>query len=248
MPNLPPDQDPSQDHGDDDELELEPVDPEILAHQRRRANERSEKAFGQAAVDDLLRDEETAELTLDTGDWRQFRFGTRHLLIATGVLALMMTIGRSQNACMILFVLGVITVGAGWIWVTVLERRRSAELARRREELLTGVARDQRAAARGPDAGGTTAERPVTQPGWRFDFRFSIRELLISISVASVLLAVLRWVSKETLTLSLGILALLGLVVSALGFEPPRAVVLGWWVLLVLYLLFGFISAVTAAA
>ena len=42
----------------------------------------------------------------------------------------------------------------------------------------------------------------------------------------------------------LGFVALVGLVVHALGFEPPDIVVLGWWLILVLYVLLSIAAAV----
>jgi hypothetical protein len=42
----------------------------------------------------------------------------------------------------------------------------------------------------------------------------------------------------------LGFIALFGLVVHALGLEPPGVVVLGWWLILALYVLLSIAVAV----
>ena len=42
----------------------------------------------------------------------------------------------------------------------------------------------------------------------------------------------------------LGFVALFGLVIHALGVEPPDVVVLGWWMILVLYVLLSIAVAV----
>ena len=42
----------------------------------------------------------------------------------------------------------------------------------------------------------------------------------------------------------LGFTALVGLVIHALGFEPPQFIVLGWWMILVLYVLLSIVTVV----
>ena len=46
------------------------------------------------------------------------------------------------------------------------------------------------------------------------------------------------------MTITLGAVALVGLAVQTFGlFDPPPAVVFGWWMLLVLYLALGLLAA-----
>jgi len=42
------------------------------------------------------------------------------------------------------------------------------------------------------------------------------------------------------------LVALSGLVLNAVGFDPPRIVVLGWWLLLMLYLFVGVWAALSS--
>ena len=52
----------------------------------------------------------------------------------------------------------------------------------------------------------------------------------------------------EVVSMVFGALALAGLAAHAAGFDPPRLVVLGWWLSLVIYLAVGFYQLVVAAA
>ena len=45
-----------------------------------------------------------------------------------------------------------------------------------------------------------------------------------------------------------GLIALAGLVVNAAGVDPPRIVVLGWWLSLVIYIAVGFVQLAWGAA
>jgi hypothetical protein len=62
-------------------------------------------------------------------------------------------------------------------------------------------------------------------------------------TAAAVVLGVLALIGPDKMALALGIVALLGLVVQTAGLDPPRMIVLGWWILLVLYLAVGVIAA-----
>jgi hypothetical protein len=45
----------------------------------------------------------------------------------------------------------------------------------------------------------------------------------------------------------LGMIALIGLVVHAIGWDPPEMVVLGWWIVLILYIVLSLGAALSAA-
>jgi hypothetical protein len=219
---------------DEGELELEPVDPEILAIERQRAQHRTEAAVGRIDVDELYGDaSHHSDLGVDLSGLRQFRFTTRHLLILTAVLAIVLSLYIRLRACMSLFVLGVVAVAGGWIWVWRQERQRDIERARRREEFFSGALPSPTSLE--------AAEAALEPPARRFDvhFGFSLRELLITMTVAAVAVGLLRWLGPEVLALVLGVVAVVGLVVHFAGFEPPGLVVLGWWLLLVIYLAVG---------
>ena len=81
-----------------------------------------------------------------------------------------------------------------------------------------------------------------------FRIRFSLRELLMLMTAAAVMLGMVRLLGGPEATASvLGIIALFGLGVYACGYEPPQNVVLGWWFILVMYVLLRIFTAVWRA-
>lgn len=246
--------DPTPPHDDDeldDELELEPLDPEILKHQKERTKRKSREAEDaidiNAAYDDLDNDEDP----IDLEQLKKFRFTTRHLLIVTALLALVMTMYIKMHGCMGLFVSGCIALGAGWWFVLREENRRLEKIAAAREEIA------QRLAARRAveDGKPVPTSAPKIDPkefeklnaDWQreneaqpaFRFAFSMKELMITFTVAAVILGISSILVSSNVALLLGLVALAGLLVQAFGVEMPPLVVLGWWLLLVLYIILG---------
>ena len=71
---------------------------------------------------------------------------------------------------------------------------------------------------------------------------------MITVTASAILLAVVTTLGPQTAGLLLGFIALAGLASHATGFEPPRIVVLGWWCVLVFYVLLSFLTLVGAIA
>ena len=64
-------------------------------------------------------------------------------------------------------------------------------------------------------------------------------------TVAAIVLGMMRLLGGPAVTASvLGLVSLLGLVVLAVGFEPPQIVVLGWWFIVLLYVVVSIFAAV----
>ena len=77
-----------------------------------------------------------------------------------------------------------------------------------------------------------------------FKFQFSLRQVLITMAVAAVMLASLSIFGAKALTIALGVVALAGIAIQTFGlFDPPPIVVLGWWILLLMYLGLGLMTA-----
>ena len=236
---------------DDGELELEPLDPEIVAIERQRGQQQVEKAVAKVDVDELYGDTAShSDLSVDWESWKQFRFTTRHLLMGTGLLAVCLALAQWLSACTAIVVVGVTALASGWFWVIRLESRQDAERARRREEFVAAAGKPGQPAAASPASSPTegmasaTAEVLPPRPRFDFKFAFSMQELLVTTTVAAVVMGLLMWFEPERLAVVLGLLALGGLIVNAIGFDPPRVVVLTWWLLMVFYLVVGAIAAV----
>jgi hypothetical protein len=80
---------------DDVELELEPVDAEILAAAKRRAEETVVAASRAIDIDEIYRDAEPggdAPLPTDLFKNIRYQFQVKHLLIATAVIAVLLAV------------------------------------------------------------------------------------------------------------------------------------------------------------
>lgn len=242
---------PNDDDELDDDLELEPIDPAIIKHQKERTKRKTREAEDaidiNAAYDDLDGDEDP----IDLEQLKKFRFTTRHLLIVTALLAIVMTMRERLGNCMGLFISGCIALGSGWWFVLREEKRRLEKIAAMREEFSERIAA-QRAAE---DGKPVPSSAPKIDPkefeqlnaDWQreneaqpaFRFAFSMKELMITFTVAAVILGISSILGPGNVALLLGLVALAGLLVQAFGVEMPPLVVLGWWLLLVLYILLG---------
>jgi hypothetical protein len=172
---------------------------------------------------------------------KQFRFTTRHLLILTAVLAIVLTLFTLLTPFKAIAVLAFVSLAGGWFYASQLERRQDAERARRRAEFF----RDGDKLAELADA-SLAAES--SQPRFDFKFAFSMKELFITMTVASIAVGIFTITGEpEVVSMIFGALALAGLIAHAMGAEPPRMVVLGWWLSLVIYLGVGLFQLMRAA-
>ena len=217
---------------DDDELELEPVDPAILAHERARAASKTDDAFKKVEFDEIYEDP-GADPLIDVDALRQFRFQIKHLLMLTAGLALVMTLFQLvANPCSGVAILMVVFLVAGWSYVIRRERLLRERKERMRAEFEAGRMPSDVALPALPDE--------VTPPVRDFYFQFSTKQLLLTLTGAALAMGLLTLIpNKGTVALILGVIAIVGLIVHAVGFEPPAIVVLAWWLLLVCYLALG---------
>jgi hypothetical protein len=120
---------------DDFELELEPVDPEILELQRNRAQQKTDEVINKTTFEELHQNKpDDYDYDVDFSKLKEFRFTTRHLILVTTVVAIGLALWFSVSGCTALFVMGVSGVAAGWFFVFRAERQRAAELALEREK------------------------------------------------------------------------------------------------------------------
>ncbi len=234
----------------DDELELEPIDPEIFTHQQKHIERQSREAEASVDIDQLHRAAEKSE-PLDLEELENFRFTTRHLLIVTALLSIVLTLCEITGYCTGLFLSVVLAIAGGYYFVHHREQRHAKEMDRRRREL------EQQFAARRAGEEGKPLENSMgtisvdADAAWgaanreasTLRFSFSLKEFSGAFTVAAVVLALLSWITPGQLALMLGLTALLGLIVHGVGYDPPRVIILGWWLLLVLYLILGLWAA-----
>lgn len=253
---------PPQPPEDDDELELEPVDPEILAHRQERAQHAVDSAVKKIDVDELYEPHSNySDLELDLSGLKSFRFTTRTLLLITAILAISMTVYLTWGGCMMIFAGMLTAIAAGFFWTSKQDRQNELERIRRREEFLAN--KDKQAAGAPAAASASKPASPFDpetptpaaiepepaekRPFFDVKFAFSMKELFITMTAVAVSLALLRWITPEYIAMLLGFVALSGLIANASGYEPPRLVVLGWWLLMVFYLAIGLFAAANPA-
>jgi Flp pilus assembly protein TadB len=221
------------------------VDPEILAHERKQAEEKTRQAEAAFDIDEVYREEEHADpFSLD--DLRAFRFTTRHLLIVTALLAVVLTAIR-EGKCFGGFLVGIVALAAGWFFVLNKEKRE-----RQRRQQLREEKKQRIAAARGEAETVDYVPAEIVEPEPSlvpaFKFSFSMKEMLGAFTVAAVTFGLMSIFGNPTnVALFLGAIALLGLIVHQIGFDPPPVVVLGWWLLLVLYIVLSVWAAFSPA-
>jgi hypothetical protein len=236
---------PHDEDDDDFELELEPVDPEILETERRRGQRKTDEAVAKVDIEEIIREkvgDEYGDYYINWNWLREFRFTTRHLLILTAVLAIAMALLMGLDGCSGMFVIGLLALGAGWFAVMRQERRLEAERKRIREGFYASRGAGGAAEAVGAAPSGAPQSRFAVK------FSYSMKELLIAMTVASVVLGLMFTFGPEAMAMTLGLIALVGLVAQAVGFDPPRIVVLGWWLLMVFYIIVGVITAISASS
>jgi hypothetical protein len=245
---------------DDFELELEPVDPEIIAHAQARGQHVVESAVKKIDVDELYEGHSNySDLELDLSGLKSFRFTTRTLLLITAILAIGMTVKLVLGGCMVIFLGMLAAIAFGWYSVSKQDRQKELERARRREEFFANKGQPAAGAAAATVGSpskpaspfdpqlaapaAAEAEPAEKRPFFDVKFAFSMQELFITMTAAAVAMGLSMLMPREYLAMILGLIALGGLVTNASGYEPPRLVVLGWWLLMVFYLAVGLFAA-----
>lgn len=242
---------PDKDSPDEDfELELEGVDPEILEHQRLRAERQVRETEARAARQELYEQSEQVE-PISWDEFSQFRFTTRHLLITTAALSVVMAL-RNLMGCNGIFFSALGLLGFGWWYVLRREKRAAQARERLRQELEARVA----AAGHGGEEPSPLLAHVGSQADEQLEdwfshrpalsFSFSLKQVLTVMAIACVLLTIARLLGPDQAALALGGVAVGGLVIHFLGADPPPIIVFGWWVLLVLYVLMSLWAMVFA--
>jgi hypothetical protein len=249
------------------EYEVEPPDPDVLTAEERHAERMAGVVKKAIDIDEIYRDLENSR---DTEILRQivesvhFQFQVKHLLIVTALAAIVLTLAKFDllvHSFIWVVMVGVIGVTLYLQWEerkrqAEADRRRQAIYAQRRAELKMAnaaspavrVDASAKPAAAGPEIEEFEAVRQrAARRGFRF--RFSLWQLLVVITGAAILLGLANLLGGAQYAASLlGMLALVGLVIHALGYEPPDIVAFSWWVLLLVYIVFSILTAVWVAA
>ena len=254
------------DEDDGQDYQLEPPDAEVLAAEERRAKEAIDATKAAIDIDAIYREADRAHGDEILEQWVRdfhFRFQVKHLLIGTAVLAIILTLAKLRILGTMLVILVMLSVAGVYLYLQWQEKKRRDEADRRREALYarrrahhkktTGAASEDDAAGFDPEAGKAPAPLPnEVDEAWqeamrreKFRFRFSLRQLLATMVVAALVMGIVHFMgSPANAAIMLGVVALAGLVIHAVGVEPPGILVLGWWLVLVMYVVVSIVAAV----
>ncbi len=254
----------SDDGDDDSDYELEPPDADVLAAQERRTKEAIEATRTSIDIEEIYREESRDRGGEILQEWTRnlsFRFQVKHLLIGTALLAIGLTLWRWGILGTTLVILTMLSIAGVYLYLQWQEKKQRDEAERRRHEMYARRrANLENRGGAAADDGTETKLEPIAPPPalpnetdevWqqsmaqeKFRIRFSLREMMLAITAAAVILGLVQALggADKAATL-LGFVALVGLVIHALGFEPPETVVLGWWLILVLYVLLSIVAA-----
>jgi apolipoprotein N-acyltransferase len=94
-----------------------------------------------------------------------------------------------------------------------------------------------------PDELETARDGHQTRSPYRF--QFSLSQFLITITCAALLFGFIQILGGPSNAATLcGFFALGGLVVHALGYEPPEVVAFVWWIMLLMYVGLSVFAAI----
>lgn len=254
---------PTPPAGDDEELELEPLDPAIENSEQRHAEEIAERVRASIDIDAVYRDADRNRSEEIVEGWiRNFKFRPqiKHVAYATAALAVLIAVSSLGQAFPFFAIMTICCVGGLYLYLTWQDRKQQAEAAAKRDALYAKrraavqpggrtasrtaeAEKDTEEVVRRPDAAPDLwSERPRLEP---FQLRFSVRSLLIMLTIAAVSFGLIRILGGPGPTATiLGFIAVAGLLVHAFGFDPPQAVVLIWWLILALYVILSIAGAI----
>jgi hypothetical protein len=256
---------PNDDDDDDGDYELEPPDPEILANEVKRAKDAIDATNATIDIDEIYRDASQQRSDEILQNWfrglRGFRFQVKHLLIATAVLAIILTVGAKMGWGGGFALLVMLSIGGLFFYFQWQEQKAEEEATRRRQEMYArrrahfekmsgkSAPEDTSIYTAGPepasgqssdDTGDAWDKATAREP---FSFQFSLAQMMLAMTTAAVIFGLVHLSGASNAATMLGFVALIGLVVHALGVQPPSIVVLGWWLILVLYVMLSIAAA-----
>jgi F0F1-type ATP synthase assembly protein I len=223
-----------QDEDGDWEYELEPPDEHVVEQAKQAARRELAAAEHKIDVDAVYRQIENRDdlggAFDKIGERLRAGFGVKHLLIAITAIGVLLGLGTSGFFTGHLFagliVLSLVGLGAANLWLQWSDaQRREAAIRERAREL---------ARARGdavPDEPPPPSFNPFEAVRDAIKQRkFTLRDLLLATTFAAVLLTLVRLLgSMSAAAAVMGAIAILGMVLHAIDYTAPRALVLAWW-------------------
>jgi hypothetical protein len=253
---------------DDVEYEVEPPDADVIAAEKRRAQEDMALSELSIDVDEIYRARSGhRDLTFDPKSIGKFHFQFRvtHMLVATAVLAVLLTLWRLEILWTVAGLLIISAFGGALAFMEFREQRQWVEAQRRFEEKYARRRRYLESRNRPPqraigestvyddvpfrgDISETSAENERAADRRPFRFQFSLWQLFLAMTAAAIVLGMMTLLGGPANTATLlGFIAFGGLLAHAVGADPPEVVILGWWMLLALYVILSLAAILFGA-
>ena len=251
---------------EDDEYELDIEAPDGAAEERRRQAALASRP-PQIDLDALYTEAEQDYGGEILEKWlRSLRLRREHLVVAPAVVVMALALIELKLFWTALIVFVMALVGGVTFYVNLQERKRLAELDLKRDELYAKRRAYLKAQAAGGGAAPTVGSLPTTtadvapiavetgvddsdlieREPFRFDFPLSV--VGVTATCVAIALGLVRWLGGAQVTaIGLGAVAVVGLIVYAVGGRPPRIVVLAWWLTMVLYIAMFSLAVITGA-
>ena len=265
MPDLPRDKpQPLPEEDDEGDYELEPPDTSIIAAEARRGKESIEASRAAIDIDEIYREADRdlgSEMVAKWFKGYRFQFQVKHILIATALLAVALTLWKLQVLGRTLWILFMLGVASFYMYLQWQESKHQREAQERRERMYARrramQARqhgqpvdvdepfDEPSGTQGVVVASEISGKPSARPPLRF--QFSLKQLLVTMTVAAVIFGAVNLLGGDRTATLLGFVAIVGLVVYAIGVNTPELIVLGWWLILVLYVLITMFSFIFGA-
>ena len=251
---------------EEEEYELEPLDPAIVNAEKRHADHVAEQVRASIDIDEVYRDADRSRGTEILENWVRnfhYRFHIKHVLIATAIATIVIAVAKLGYLGLTITTLVVGSIAGLYLYLNWEDRKQQAEAEAKREELyakrrkqmqsmgktapsaepLTPIELTPPSVVSSPNEATDMREAdPEPEP---FSFNFSLRSLMIAMTVAAVSLGMIHFLGGPVPTATiLGAIAFVGLIALALGFAPPQSLILGWWFILLLYVLLSVAGAV----
>lgn len=231
---------------DGDEYELEAPDDSIVDFAKQQAAEDLERANEALEIDQAQKAMEERQMFDGEDIDFKFRFQIKHMLIATTVLSLVMslTVLLEANLFAVLLVLIFIGLAAAHAFLNYREQKRVEKASQLRMAALRRMR--EREAGHAPSEDLTMYDEELEPVDEEFEgavkderlkLSFSVKDMLIATTVAAVVMGIGALMPPPVLAVLLGLVAVTGLAAYGLGAQPPKEVITVWWMTLAMYVL-----------
>jgi hypothetical protein len=250
---------------DDEEYELEPLDPSIVSAEERHAKQVGELVRTSIDIDEVYSDAERNRGTEIVENWARnfrYRFHIKHLLFATAAVAIGVAAATLDYLVPMVAILVLGSIAGLYFYLNWQDRQQQAEAYAKRQELYAKRREQMKSLGKSPAGEESQQSSELVSPAIdnapnkvadtleaapapeSIRIHFSLRSLIVAMTLAAISFGIIRILGGPGPTATiLGFIAVAGLLVHAIGLAPPQPVILGWWFILVLYVILSIVEA-----